>query len=189
MKQRPSIAWASGSGACCPSQHPAAAIQGPWSRASRAAAATATAAGRRRAAVACRPHCRPCLLRCSSGSSEDLYSKLKTLQRQLEFLEIQVRGRRGPPASGWEGGMRRWRHVHASPFSVYLAESVLLLLLPLPVPLEQEEYIKEEQKNLKNELLRAQEEVKRIQVSTAETSSFQRCVGAASMLCCRSLCC
>jgi hypothetical protein len=28
----------------------------------------------------------------------------------------------------------------------------------------QEEYIKEEQKNLKNELLRAQEEVKRIQV-------------------------
>ena len=30
---------------------------------------------------------------------------------------------------------------------------------------EQEEYIKEEQKNLKNELLRAQEEVKRIQVA------------------------
>lgn len=46
---------------------------------------------------------------------EDLYTRLKTLQRQLEFLGIQ------------------------------------------------EEYIKEEQKNLKNELLRAQEEVKRIQ--------------------------
>ncbi|KAL4447887.1 hypothetical protein ABPG75_005106 [Micractinium tetrahymenae] len=54
----------------------------------------------------------------TDGASEmelDLYSRLKTQQRQLEFLEIQ------------------------------------------------EEYIKEEQKNLKNELLRAQEEVKRIQ--------------------------
>src|SRR5215470_13368525 len=48
-------------------------------------------------------------------SEEDLYSKLKTLQRQLEFLAIQ------------------------------------------------EDYIKDEQKNLKRELLRAQEEVKRIQ--------------------------
>jgi 26S proteasome regulatory subunit T3 len=46
---------------------------------------------------------------------EDLYGRLKMLQRQLEFVEIQ------------------------------------------------EDYIKEEQKNLKNELLRAQEEVKRIQ--------------------------
>jgi 26S proteasome regulatory subunit T3 len=46
---------------------------------------------------------------------EDPYVKLKTLQRQLEFLDIQ------------------------------------------------EEYIKDEQKNLKRELLRAQEEVKRIQ--------------------------
>ncbi|KAK9768042.1 26S proteasome regulatory subunit 6B [Basidiobolus ranarum] len=48
-------------------------------------------------------------------NEEDLYTKLKKLQRHLEFLEIQ------------------------------------------------EEYIKDEQKNLKRELIRAQEEVKRIQ--------------------------
>lgn len=48
-------------------------------------------------------------------SEDDLYSKLKTLQRQIDFLAIQ------------------------------------------------EEYIKDEQKNLKREMLRAQEEVKRIQ--------------------------
>ena len=48
-------------------------------------------------------------------SEEDLYTRLKELQRELEFVEIQ------------------------------------------------EEYIKDEQKNLKIELLRAQEEVKRIQ--------------------------
>ncbi|CAG8709881.1 11879_t:CDS:2 [Funneliformis mosseae] len=48
-------------------------------------------------------------------SEEDLYTKLKKLQRHLEFLELQ------------------------------------------------EEYIKDEQKNLKRELIRAQEEVKRIQ--------------------------
>ena len=46
---------------------------------------------------------------------EDLYSKYKKLQKQLEFLEVQ------------------------------------------------EEYIKDEQRNLKRELLHAQEEVKRIQ--------------------------
>ncbi|DBA94058.1 hypothetical protein WJX77_006802 [Trebouxia sp. C0004] len=51
----------------------------------------------------------------SSEPDEDLYTRLKTLQRQLEFYEIQ------------------------------------------------EEYIKEEQRSLKRELLRAQEEVKRIQ--------------------------
>ncbi|OZJ05702.1 26S protease regulatory subunit 6B [Bifiguratus adelaidae] len=51
----------------------------------------------------------------SSLSEEDLYTKLKKLQRHLEFLELQ------------------------------------------------EEYIKDEQKNLKRELVRAQEEVKRIQ--------------------------
>ena len=48
-------------------------------------------------------------------SEEDLYSRLKELQRELEFVDIQ------------------------------------------------EEYVKDEQKNLKIELLRAQEEVKRIQ--------------------------
>ncbi|KAF2288053.1 hypothetical protein GH714_004116 [Hevea brasiliensis] len=51
----------------------------------------------------------------SNGDEEDLYSRLKSLQRQLEFIDIQ------------------------------------------------EEYVKDEQKNLKRELLRAQEEVKRIQ--------------------------
>ncbi|OIV95671.1 hypothetical protein TanjilG_01465 [Lupinus angustifolius] len=51
----------------------------------------------------------------SSNGGEDLYSTLKYLQRQIEFLDIQ------------------------------------------------EEYVKDEQKNLKRELLRAQEEVKRIQ--------------------------
>lgn len=52
----------------------------------------------------------------STGADEDdLYSRLKSLQRQLEFIDIQ------------------------------------------------EEYVKDEQKNLKRELLRAQEEVKRIQ--------------------------
>lgn len=51
----------------------------------------------------------------SKISEEDLYTKLKYMQRQLDFLSIQ------------------------------------------------EEYVKDEQKNLKRELLRAQEEVKRIQ--------------------------
>ncbi|KAE9596095.1 hypothetical protein Lal_00031111 [Lupinus albus] len=53
--------------------------------------------------------------RYSNYDEDDLYSRLKTLQRQLEFIDIQ------------------------------------------------EEYVKDEQKNLKRELLRAQEEVKRIQ--------------------------
>uniref|UniRef100_A0A7N0VJ01 Proteasomal ATPase second OB domain-containing protein n=1 Tax=Kalanchoe fedtschenkoi TaxID=63787 RepID=A0A7N0VJ01_KALFE len=50
-----------------------------------------------------------------SASDDDLYGRLKSLQRQLEFIDIQ------------------------------------------------EEYVKDELKNLKRELLRAQEEVKRIQ--------------------------
>ena len=122
------------------------------------------------------------MLCCSSGSSEDLYSKLKTLQRQLEFLEIQVNGAEGRllPAGRAACAAGTMCTRAPSPF-IWLRA---LLLLPPPVPLEQEEYIKEEQKNLKNELLRAQEEVKRIQVSAAETSFFLRCVGAASMLCC-----
>ncbi|KAG5090643.1 hypothetical protein JHK82_049421 [Glycine max] len=51
----------------------------------------------------------------TASDEDDLYSRLKSLQRQLEFIDIQ------------------------------------------------EEYVKDEQKNLKRELLRAQEEVKRIQ--------------------------
>lgn len=51
----------------------------------------------------------------AADADDDLYSRLKTLQRQLEFIEIQ------------------------------------------------EEYVKDELKNLRRELLRSQEEVKRIQ--------------------------
>lgn len=50
-----------------------------------------------------------------TSDEDDLYGRLKSLQRQIEFIDIQ------------------------------------------------EEYVKDEQKNLKRELLRAQEEVKRIQ--------------------------
>lgn len=62
--------------------------------------------------------------------TEDLYTKLKTLQRELEFLEIQ------------------------------------------------EGYIKEEQRNLKRELLRAQEEVKRIQSVPLVIGQFLEMVDA-----------
>lgn len=62
--------------------------------------------------------------------AEDLYTKLKTLQRELEFLEIQ------------------------------------------------EGYIKEEQRNLKRELLRAQEEVKRIQSVPLVIGQFLEMVDA-----------
>jgi 26S proteasome regulatory subunit T3 len=66
----------------------------------------------------------------TNGEDEDLYTRLKTLQRQLEFQEIQ------------------------------------------------EEYIKEEQKNLKRELLRAQEEVKRIQSVPLVIGQFLEMVDA-----------
>jgi hypothetical protein len=127
---------------------------------------------------------------------EDLYTKLKTLQRQLEFLDIQVSAgclfvghsrrsaaaclaqqgstasRRCLRALGRLGGRRAagptrrlparrplWatRRQHVTPPTS---------CAPCCAPhLLQEDYIKEEQKNLKNELLRAQEEVKRIQAS------------------------
>lgn len=61
------------------------------------------------------PQTRPMPASFSSDPDDDLYSRLKSLQRQQEFIEIQ------------------------------------------------EEYVKDEQKNLRRELLRAQEEVKRIQ--------------------------
>jgi hypothetical protein len=94
----------------------------------------------------------------TSAEPEDLYTRLKTLQRQLEFLEIQVgglgtrMGREGAP------GGREGSGTGGCPcFRLPCAD-------PGPLPRRtQEEYIKEEQKNLKRELLRAQEEVKRIQ--------------------------
>jgi len=65
-----------------------------------------------------------------SENSADYYARLKSLQRQLEFLDIQ------------------------------------------------EEYIKDEQKNLKRELLRAQEEVKRIQSVPLVIGQFLEMVDA-----------
>lgn len=83
----------------------------------------------------------------------DLYTRLKTLQRQLEFLDIRVSAPRRPRARRPADRARR--------AAVITSRSPAL---PLPRAPSQEEYIKEEQKNLKHELLRAQEEVKRIQV-------------------------
>ena len=67
------------------------------------------------AAMVLDPKSSPPLMDQSTTDEEDPYSRLKSLERQLEFTDIQ------------------------------------------------EEYVKDEQKNLKRELLRAQEEVKRIQ--------------------------
>ena len=102
----------------------------------------------------------------SSEPEEDLYTRLKTLQRQLEFYEIQV-------------GHTLTCDLHQPAVSVVSAQTKItssdtiddhatlcqleagcsrFLLIIL-----QEEYTKEEQRSLKRELLRAQEEVKRIQ--------------------------
>ncbi len=95
----------------------------------------------------------------------DLYSRLKSLERQLEFLEIRV-GRdvtrrqitRPRPDSDSELVGRRLEFDHE-----VLAHSPRTRVVSPPFSHHsQEEYLKEEQKNLKNELLRASEEVKRI---------------------------
>lgn len=102
----------------------------------------------------------------SSEPDEDLYTRLKTLQRQLEFYEIQVGHIRlviftrvlFPLSLN-----RRFFQVQMPAAccckSVDLHAGCLTGLLTTL----QEEYIKEEQRSLKRELLRAQEEVKRIQ--------------------------
>jgi len=64
----------------------------------------------------------------TAGEDEDLYGRLKSLERHLEFIDIQ------------------------------------------------EEYVKDELKNLKRELLRAQEEVKRIQSVTLVIGQFMEMV-------------
>jgi len=99
----------------------------------------------------------------SSEPDEDLYIRLKTLQRQLEFYEIQVRlvifTRVLFPVSL----SRRLCQVQLP--AAYCCNSIDLhagCLTGLLTTM-QEEYIKEEQRSLKRELLRAQEEVKRIQ--------------------------
>ena len=44
-----------------------------------------------------------------AAAEEDLYTRLKTLQRQLEFLEIQVRPAWGPlPAARVQAGVHGW---------------------------------------------------------------------------------
>ena len=83
---------------------------------------------------------------------DDLYVRFKTLQRQLEFIEIQVfqlflmrrPGNVACTSAGYKARVPELCHL-AARFGV------------------QEEYVKDETKNLKRELLRAQEEVKRIQ--------------------------
>jgi hypothetical protein len=108
----------------------------------------------------------------TSAESEDLYARLKTLQRQLEFLEIQVR------ALGAAGGAIRAAARGAGP------QPTPRLAPRAPdrprAPRPQEEYIKEEQKNLKRELLRAQEEVKRIQSVPLVIGQFLEMVDANS---------
>jgi hypothetical protein len=42
------------------------------------------------------------------GPEEDLYTRLKTLQRQLEFLEIQVSGAAAPAGRGGGGSPSFW---------------------------------------------------------------------------------
>jgi 26S proteasome regulatory subunit T3 len=94
----------------------------------------------------------------SDAETEDLYTRLKSLQRQQEFLEIQA--------------------------SVWHVPGILINLHPLeqhahaPLSHLQEEYIKEEQKNLKRELLRAQEEIKRIQAVPLVIGQFLEMVDA-----------
>ena len=92
-------------------------------------------------------------------ADQDLYTRLKSLQRQHEFLDIQVtasanchrvRFRCIPPCDINRHALAQGAH-HSVATDRPNASCT------------QEEYIKEEQQNLKRELLRAQEEVKRIQ--------------------------
>ena len=94
----------------------------------------------------------------------DLYTRLKALQRQLEFFEIQVRARReGGGAEAGERGTKGERgRAHRAPPRAAVWSTHPFPPPPSPHP-HQEEYIREEQRSLKRELLRAQEEVKRIQ--------------------------
>lgn len=101
------------------------------------------------------------------SAEDDLYTRLKTLQRQLEFIEIQVCRR--------TLGFCRERctssnlSVISQPGTFFIRDNACCV---------QEEYIKEEQKNLKRELLRAQEEVKRIQSVPLVIGQFLEMVNA-----------
>ena len=81
----------------------------------------------------------------ASLAVEELYSKYRKLQQQLEFLEVQVR-----TELIWSRVITRLKgRIYRSIWNVVFTY--------------QEEYIKDEQRNLKKEYLHAQEEVKRIQ--------------------------
>ena len=87
----------------------------------------------------------------------DLYTRLKALQRQLEFFEIQVRARReGGGAEAGERGTKGERgRAHRAPPRAAVWSTHPFPPPPSPHP-HQEEYIREEQRSLKRELLRAQ---------------------------------
>jgi 26S proteasome regulatory subunit T3 len=109
----------------------------------------------------------------SGGSQVDLYSRLKSLERQLEFLEIRVRLTRCqvrlvrfvPFVEGDQASVPSWDAAppRFSPSARVARRSLSATARLAQIIRPQEDYLKEEQKNLKNELLRASEEVKRIQ--------------------------
>jgi hypothetical protein len=92
-------------------------------------------------------------------ADQDLYTRLKSLQRQHEFLDIQV-----TVSADWHR-FRRYCTPPCNTITHALAEGIhhSIAIDRRNALCTQEEYIKEEQQNLKRELLRAQEEVKRIQ--------------------------
>ena len=123
---------------------------------------------------------------------DDLYTRLKTLQRQLEFFEIQARALAAHTRRAWpwhagqlRSGLLHTRHLRQL-LSAGAARDFRARSFPPVLPLTtfqscvQEEYIKEEQRNLKRELLRAQEEVKRIQSVPLVIGQFLEMVDTAS---------
>jgi hypothetical protein len=91
-------------------------------------------------------------------AADDLYLKLNKQRRALELLSIQVRS---APARA-----RCAAQLPAGP------APLTPTLPPRSAPSLQEEYLKDEMKNLKRELVRAQEEIKRIQSVPLEIGSF-----------------
>ena len=91
----------------------------------------------------------------AATAKDDLYLKCSKQRRQLEMLELQVRPRgqtvKAPPPP--ESAPHPAPHPHATRAA-------------------QEEYLKDEMKNLKRELVRAQEEIKRIQSVPLEIGNF-----------------
>lgn len=101
---------------------------------------------------------------------DDLYTKLKTLQRQLEFLDIQeeyIKARSG------SDGRRQTPHLVTQRWECIASPALRSTLRHAFVLKAQDE-----QKNLKRELLRAQEEVKRIQSVPLVIGQFLEMVDA-----------